>query len=72
MFLHESGGWKRREADRLQREFELLARERLWQHWKERVGGKKLTKISDQIAQREISPFQALIDWVDPSEAMII
>jgi LAO/AO transport system kinase len=68
VFLHESGGWKRREADRLQREFELLARERLWQRWKERVGGKKLTKISEQIAQREISPFQALIDWVDPSE----
>jgi LAO/AO transport system kinase len=68
VFLRESGGWKRREEERLQREFELLARERLWQRWKERVGGKKLKKISEQIAQRQISPFQAVIDWVDPSE----
>jgi LAO/AO transport system kinase len=64
-YLQESGGWKHREAERLRREFELLVRDRLWEQWKERVGVKQLHKISEMIAQREISPQRALADWGD-------
>lgn len=60
LFLRNSGGWKQRESDRLRREFELLARDRLWADWSAKVGEARLADMMERIEARELSPWAGL------------
>jgi LAO/AO transport system kinase len=59
-YLRASGGWQRREEDRLRREFELLARDRLWNDWKARVGAERFEAAIERIQRREMSPWDGV------------
>ena len=65
VYLHESGGWQRREHDRLRREFETLLSAILTARWRERVGEQAIQTIYERIARREISPGQAVEESAD-------
>jgi LAO/AO transport system kinase len=59
-YLRSAGLWKRREDERLRREFELLAHERLWTDWKSRMGEEKINVVIEKIKAREVSPWAGL------------
>lgn len=60
MYLRESGKWAQREEARLTAEFDSLLQRQLKAQWLQRVGEQRLSEMMHQLAQREISPAQAV------------
>ncbi len=58
-YLKETGGWQRREQDRLRREFEALLSAALVARWREQAGSRAVHELFARIASREVSPSQA-------------
>jgi LAO/AO transport system kinase len=59
-FLQRTGGWQRREQDRLRAEFEALLRDRLWQRWQAQQGSERLEDAMRRVAERQVTPYAAL------------
>jgi len=64
-FLRGSGGWQRREQDRLEREFMLLLRESLWERWKQNLGEERLREVVERVIHREQTPGKTLEDLLN-------
>lgn len=62
-YLVESGGWQRREQNRLQSEFETLLSVTLMTRWRDRVGEQTIQAILERIARRDLSPRQAVEEY---------
>ncbi len=60
VFLEESGGWQKRERERVEREFFLLLRAELFQRWEARVGSEVIQEVLRRLAERDTSPGQAV------------
>jgi LAO/AO transport system kinase len=59
-YLRETGELQQREHARLKSELDLLLRERLVRHWRERVPDIHYEQTLNKLVQREISPWQAV------------
>jgi LAO/AO transport system kinase len=57
--LQASGELGQRELARLRSELELLLRETLVRHWRNRTPDEQFTAVLERVARREISPWQA-------------
>lgn len=59
-YLERSGGWERREKDRVEREFFLMLKAELFRRWEERTGGAAISTALDRLVRRETTPNQAV------------
>jgi LAO/AO transport system kinase len=66
-YLKETGELLRREQARLKSELDILLRERLVRHWRERATEVRYAQIVEKLVRREISPWQAVEQLIDRS-----
>jgi LAO/AO transport system kinase len=64
-YLKETGEMQQREEERLRSELDILLRERLVRHWRERVSEARYKQMVEKLVRREISPWQAVDQLVD-------
>jgi len=63
-YLKNSGEWLHRDQDRLRSEMEILVQNQLMQNWRNHVDPKMYEQILKKIANRELSPYQAIKEIV--------
>jgi LAO/AO transport system kinase len=59
-FLKSSGEWHRREYERMQNNLDALLRDMLVQRFHDRLGNGKYQEVLNRLAEREVSPFEAV------------
>jgi LAO/AO transport system kinase len=61
--LQQTGGWKRKEQDRIKSELDALLQRRLVDRWKSSPQSENYQLVLDQLVNRQISP-QRAVDWL--------
>lgn len=59
-FLEETGGWQRRVKERVEGEFFMLLRAELFERWEAKVGKEAIQGVVRRLAERNVSPNQAV------------
>ncbi len=59
-FLEETGGWQRRVKERVEGEFFMLLRAELFERWEAKIGKEAIQGVVRRLAERNVSPNQAV------------
>ena len=68
-FLHQSGGWERRDQYRLQSELDAILRDALVSRWRKRVSESRYQEVLYKLVERRLSPHQAVSLLLDGGES---
>jgi len=68
-FLHQSGGWERRDQYRLQSEMDAILRDALVARWRKTVSESRYQDILNKLVERRLSPHQAVSLLLDGGES---
>ena len=67
-FLHQSGGWERRDQYRLQSELDAILRDALVARWRKTISESRYQDILNKLVERRLSPHQAVSLLLDGGE----
>jgi LAO/AO transport system kinase len=68
-FLHQSGGWERRDQYRLQAELDAILRDALVARWRKTVSESRYQEVLYKLVERRLSPHQAVSLLLDGGES---
>ena len=68
-FLHQSGGWERRDQYRLQSELDAILRDALVSRWRKTVSESRYQEVLYKLVERRLSPHQAVSLLLDGGES---
>jgi LAO/AO transport system kinase len=68
-FLHQSGGWERRDQYRLKSEMDAILRDALVTRWRKTVSESRYQDILNKLVERRLSPHQAVSLLLDGGES---
>lgn len=68
-FLHQSGGWERRDQYRLQSELDAILRDALVARWRKTISESRYQDILNKLVERRLSPHQAVSLLLDGGES---
>lgn len=68
-FLHQSGGWERRDQYRLQSELDAILRDALVARWRKTISESRYQEVLYKLVERRLSPHQAVSLLLDGGES---